>query len=170
MTDSIVLRTASAGDEALIVSMHTRSWTSAYRGLLPDHYLDNDLAADRAAHWRACIHELQSGARCVFIAEHEGEALGFVCVVAPDSSGSVLVDNLHAMPGHKGRGIGRAMLDEAARWARSRGARALWLSVLENNRPAIAFYESRGWTRVAREADEIAGIALFSLKYVLPLD
>ncbi|SAL78240.1 N-acetyltransferase GCN5 [Caballeronia arvi] len=62
------------------------------------------------------------------------------------------------------------MLDEAARWARSRGARRLHLSVLEQNTAAIGFYESRGWQCAARESDHMAGIDLFSLRYTLPLD
>ncbi len=58
------------------------------------------------------------------------------------------------------------MLDEAARWARERGAHALHLYVLEGNAAAIGFYESRGWTFVAREPDNLAGIDLFALRYI----
>ncbi|BBU28157.1 N-acetyltransferase [Burkholderia sp. THE68] len=166
----ISLRAATSADTALIASMHTRSWASAYRGILPDSYLDRDLQAERAAHWEARIKEVEAGAASVFIAEHEGDAVGFICVVEPDETGSVLVDNLHALPGRRGLGTGTVMLDEAARWARGRGARQLHLYVLEQNAAAIGFYESRGWKRAAREADHMAGIDLFSLRYVFPLD
>lgn len=101
--------------------MHARSWASAYRGILPDAYLDHALQAERAAHWEARMREIGAGAGHVLIAEHGGEAVGFVCLVEPDETGSVLVDNLHAMPGRKGLGTGTAMLAEAIRWARSRG-------------------------------------------------
>ena len=163
------LRVANANDTPLIASMHARSWVSAYRGLLPDNYLDHGLSDERLAHWEARMKEIEAGAGSVFIAEHGGEPVGFVCVVEPDASGSVLVDNLHALPGHRGLGTGTVMLAEAAKWARTRGARQLHLSVLEQNAAAIAFYESRGWKFDAREADHMAGIDLFSLRYVFPL-
>jgi GNAT superfamily N-acetyltransferase len=163
-------RLATPGDLSLIASMHARSWATAYRGMLPDAYLDHDVAAERAAHWHTRMKELAAGAGCVFIALWAGEPVGFVCVIEPDEAGSVLVDNLHALPGHKGLGIGGAMLDHALHWARMRGAREMHLSVLEGNAAAIGFYESRGWKRVAREADNVAGAAVFSLRYALSID
>jgi len=51
MTPKITLRAATVDDTALIASMHTRSWASAYRGILPDTYLDRDLQGERVAHW-----------------------------------------------------------------------------------------------------------------------
>jgi GNAT superfamily N-acetyltransferase len=170
LTQAVSLRGATTSDCALITSMHVQSWASAYRGMLPDAWLDHDMPAERAAHWKARIKEIAAGAGAVFIAEHAGEAVGFMCLVEPDETGSVLVDNLHALPGHRGLGAGTAMLDEAARWARSRGARQLHLSVLEQNAAAIGFYEARGWRFDAREADHMAGIDLYSLRYVLSLD
>lgn len=163
------LRRATADDVALIASVHALSWTSAYRGILPDDFLDRDVTSELAAYWRARTTELADGTRCVFIAESDGEPVGFVCVARPDESGSALVDNLQALPGHRGLGAGTAMLDEAARWARSHGARQLHLSVLEANAAAIGFYESRGWTFSLREADRVGGVDVFSLTYILPL-
>jgi GNAT superfamily N-acetyltransferase len=166
----LVLRDAVPADLDLIVSMHVRSWVSAYRGILPDRYLDHEIHAERAAHWAARMPELAGGAGRVVIAMHDDAAVGFTCLIEPDADGSVLVDNLHALPGHKGLGTGTALLAEAMRWARERGARQLHLSVLEDNAAAIGFYESRGWRREAREADHMAGIDLFALRYVLSLD
>jgi GNAT superfamily N-acetyltransferase len=168
LTRQLSLRAATAADTALIASMHARSWASAYRGILPDAYLDA-LPEERAAYWNARMQDIAAGACSVFIAEHEGEPVGFICLAEPDAAGSVLVDNLHALPGHRGLGAGTAMLDEAARWARARVARQMHLSVLEQNAAAIGFYESRGWRCDAREADHMAGVDLFSLRYVLAL-
>ncbi|KND55971.1 GCN5-related N-acetyltransferase [Candidatus Paraburkholderia kirkii] len=146
--------------------MHARSWASAYRGILPDAYLDRDIHAERAAHWDARMKQIDAGAGRAFIAEHDGEAVGFACLLEPDDTGSVLVDNLHALPGHKGLGTGTALLGEAIRWARSRGN---CLFMLERNAAAIGFYESRGWKRASRGADQMAGIDLFALRYVYAL-
>ncbi|SAK70984.1 N-acetyltransferase GCN5 [Caballeronia hypogeia] len=164
------LRAATSDDTVLIASMHAQSWARAYRGILPDDWLDRDLQAERAAHWQTRMQEIVAGASCLLIAEHAGEPVGFVCFDQPDASGSVYIDNLHALPMGRGLGAGTAMLAEAARWARSRGAHQLHLLVLEQNTAAIGFYESRGWKREARLAEQMAGIDVFSLRYVLPLE
>jgi ribosomal protein S18 acetylase RimI-like enzyme len=169
-TYSLVFRMATRDDCALIASMHARSWSAAYRGMLPDAYLAHDVFAERAAHWQRRMAEIEAGAACVSIAQQGDEPVGFVCMIVPDDAGSVLVDNLHALPGHKGMGIGSKLLDQAERWAREHGAREMSLSVLERNASAIGFYESRGWIKGAREADHVAGADVFSLRFSLPLD
>ncbi len=161
---------ADRTDTALVVSMHVESWRAAYRGILPDAYLDRELEAERAAYWHVRMAELLADAGRLLIAEHAGAPVGFVCMIKPDETGSVLVDNLHVLPGHRGLGTGTAMLAEAARWARTHGARALHLSVLEGNAAAIGFYESCGWRRTAREADRLGGIDIHALRYELMLD
>jgi ribosomal protein S18 acetylase RimI-like enzyme len=169
-TVSLVFRVATGEDTTLIASMHARSWAATYRGMLPDAYLDHEVFAERAAHWQIRMAEIEAGAGCVLIAQQDKEPVGFVCTIEPDDTGSVLVDNLHALPGYKGLGIGSALLAQAERWARERSAREMYLSVLERNAAAIGFYESRGWQRGAREADRVAGADVFSLRYARPLD
>lgn len=122
---SLSFRRATLEDTALIASMHAQSWSTAYRGMLPDAYLDNEVKSERAAHWQTRMPEIEAGAGCVFITQQGDEPAGFVCVIAPDDAGSVLVDNLHTLPDHKGLGVGSAMLDEAERWTRLRGAREM---------------------------------------------
>ncbi|VXC31550.1 N-acetyltransferase GCN5 [Burkholderia sp. 8Y] len=165
----LTLREATAPDTTLIASMHARSWASAYRGMLPDAFLDQTLPGERAAHWEARMKEIVAGAGCVFIAESGGDPVGFACVAAPDETGSALIDNLHALPGFRGCGAGSAMLDAAAAWAQARGARQLHLSVLEANTAAIGFYESRGWTLSGSEPDRLGGVDVVCLRYVRSL-
>jgi GNAT superfamily N-acetyltransferase len=161
-----VLQPATSKDATLIAEMHTRSWGTAYRGMLPDTYLDDELAGERAAHWNTRFDELASGAGEVFIAYIHEQPVGFLCMVAPDETGSVLVDNLHAMPEAKGTGLGTAMLETAAKWAADRGANHMHLTVLEPNVAAIGFYESRGWRLAGREDDTMGGISIIALRYM----
>lgn len=164
-----LLRTATSANAPLIAGMHAQSWASAYRGILPDDFLDREMTAERAKHWNTRFDELASGAGEVLIAIQDDRAIGFVCLVAPDENGSVLVDNLHALPGAKGSGLGTAMLSVAAQWARDRGATSMYLYVLEPNVAAIGFYESRGWRLAGREDDTMGGIDIIALRYVLPV-
>jgi GNAT superfamily N-acetyltransferase len=164
------LRKATRPDTTLIARMHTESWAAAYRGILPDDFLDKEAPIERVAHWEKRMVELEAGEGIALIAELDAVPVGFVCLANPDASGSVLVDNLHALPGYRGTGAGSAMLDAAKAWARERGASRLHLLVLEDNRPAIGFYESRGWRFAAREYDHMGGIDLVSLVYSYELD
>lgn len=165
-----VLQPATSADAQLIARMHEQSWASAYRGILPDDFLDREMSAERETHWHARFEELAAGAGEVLIAIQDDQPIGFVCLVAPDENGSVLVDNLHALPGAKGTGLGTAMLGFAAKWARDRAATSLHLFVLEPNVAAIGFYESRGWQLAGREDDTMGGIDIIALRYVLPID
>lgn len=164
-----VLRTATSADAQLIAGMHAQSWASAYRGILPDDFLDREMTAERATHWSTRFDELAAGAGEVLIAMQDDRAIGFVCLVTPDENGSVLVDNLHALPGVKGSGLGTVMLSAAAQWARDRGATSMHLYVLEPNIAATGFYESRGWRLAGREDDTMGGIDIIALRYVLPV-
>ncbi|WP_254074044.1 GNAT family N-acetyltransferase [Burkholderia sp. S171] len=164
-----MLRQATSTDAQLIAEMHAQSWASAYRGILPDDFLDHEMSAERETHWQTRFEGLAAGAGEVLIAVQDDRPIGFICLVAPDEDGSVLVDNLHALPGAKGSGLGTAMLSVAAQWARDRGAASLHLSVLEPNVAAIGFYESRGWQLAGREDDTMGGIEIIALRYVLPL-
>lgn len=50
----------------------------------------------------------------------------------------------------EGRGVGRALMDYAERWARVRGHQTITLSVFEGNRRAQALYERAGYTTEMR--------------------
>lgn len=164
-----VLWPATLADAQLIARMHAQSWASAYRGILPEDFLDREVSADREKHWLARFEELANDAGEVLVAFQDDQPIGFVCLIAPDENGSVLVDNLHALPGARGSGLGTAMLGFAKKWARDRSATSLHLFVLEPNLAAIGFYESRGWRLAGRKDDTMGGIDITALRYALPI-
>src|SRR5690606_30637296 len=73
-------------------------------------------------------------------------------------------------PEHRGRGVARALLAEAEAAARERGSVSLRLEVREDNRPAIALYESEGYEAVgaAPAYYEDGGGAIRMVKRFLP--
>ncbi len=117
------------------------------------------------------MRQLAAGAGLALIAQSQGEPVGFVCMFAPDADGSVFIDNLHALPDRKGRGIGTALLAAAAAWTRAQGARRMHLLVLDVNAPAIGFYEARGWRCIGRRRDDsMGGVEVVALIYALALE
>jgi GNAT superfamily N-acetyltransferase len=165
------LRFATPDDAALIASIHATSWRATYRGLLPDAFLDNDVVAERAVHWKARLSAPGADRRLVVIVEQAGEAVCFACVERQlDSQWGVLLDNLHALPGYQGIGVGKLLMRAASDWAREQGETQLYLYVLEGNAAAIAFYERQGWQPAGAEPDYMGGVDITSLRYVYRLD
>jgi ribosomal protein S18 acetylase RimI-like enzyme len=56
---------------------------------------------------------------------------------------------------HRGRGIGRALLEHAFAWARTNGKPALTLRVFPDNERAISLYRSTGFGDVTLQTDGI---------------
>jgi GNAT superfamily N-acetyltransferase len=168
---ALSLRPATPADADLIASIHSASWQATYRGLLPDAFLDGEVTRERAAYWQARLNAPGAERRNVVIAEIAGESIGFACVERqPDSAWGVLLDNLHALPGHQGIGVGKLLMRAAVDWARAQGESQLYLYVLEGNAPAIGFYERQGWQFAGAEPDHMGGVDITALRYVYRLD
>jgi GNAT superfamily N-acetyltransferase len=62
----------------------------------------------------------------------------------------MLVEELVVDPTKRRRGCGRALLDAARLWGRTRGARQLVLTVWEGNGEAERFYAKLGYRRISQ--------------------
>jgi ribosomal protein S18 acetylase RimI-like enzyme len=147
----------------LIAPLHAASWKSAYRSIMPDHFLDYVVEGERLSHWQRRVRELQSGSGEIFLARLNDEPVGFLCIEANDLADvgvngcikGAYVNNLHVLPHLKGQGIGTALLDHGATWARKHGYDSLFLFVFEDNHNARAFYKANGWHAVERTMSEL---------------
>ncbi|MGK9231434.1 GNAT family N-acetyltransferase [Inquilinus limosus] len=139
---TIEIRPATAADAAAIADLHQRSWRSAYRGLLPDAYLDGPAAGDLAAHWGK-VFAKDEPRRVVLVAAAPDGLAGFVAAW-PKGPERALIDNLHVAPGLRGGGIGRRLMGRAATELRYLGFRAAVLEVIEGNCDARGFYRRLG--------------------------
>ncbi len=154
----ITTRPIVATDAATVADLHTTSWRSAYRGMLRDEYLDGDIATERRQVWAQRL-EMPADANYGFIAESEAGPVGFVfLLVEVDSTWGTLVDNLHVVPGLKGRGIGRRLLEAAAHETHRRFPDdGVYLYVFDKNLAARRFYASIGGREVERGIVEPPG-------------
>jgi GNAT superfamily N-acetyltransferase len=82
--------------------------------------------------------------------------VGFVSVVLVD--GEAHVDQLSVLPERGGRGIGRALLDRAIRWARDEGLAAVTLTTYRDVPWNAPFYARVGFEVVADPAPGLAAI------------
>jgi len=109
----------------------------------------------------------------VYVAETEGgEVVGRLSVARDVHPASRHVADLGLMvaAGHRRRGIGKALLDQAVRWAQETGVTKLELHVFPHNEPAIALYDRFGFVREGfrrghyRRGDEILDAILMAFQ------
>ncbi|MFB0631278.1 GNAT family N-acetyltransferase [Streptomyces sp. AB3(2024)] len=81
-----------------------------------------------------------------FVALDGGVLCGFAAVGYASWNRRLTIEDIEVAPGHRGRGIGRALMDLAAGFARERGAAHLWLEVSSVNAPAVHAYRRMGFT------------------------
>lgn len=156
MDDPFVLRVATVDDAERVAALHAISWRSAYRGSFSDAYLDGPVEAERRSFWRERFEHPRAGFWTVLAEEADGVLQGFLCLLADhDPHWGTLIDNLHARPDRKGRGLGRALMRAAAdHLIHALPRRPVHLDVLECNEPAQAFYRRLGGVRGDRFVTE----------------
>ena len=143
----IVPRVASVDDAEAIARMHTRTWQVAYRGQMPDAFLDGLSIEARTAKWRS---NLASGdGATVVIEDGPDHVIGFCSLLpARDPDLAPTIGELAALyidPTRARTGLGRLLMHDAFDRAHRCGYTALTLWVLETNRNARAFYETLGF-------------------------
>ncbi|MEJ1238248.1 GNAT family N-acetyltransferase [Chryseolinea sp. T2] len=162
-----ILRPATADDAMAIARLHAASWIIAYRGLLSDEYLDNDLAGERIAYWSKKIPLLSEREFIILATDGQDHAAGFIAVMdQPEIGYSALVDNLHVRPDLKGQGIGKSLMQQAARVLLNSGRTSYYLWVLNGNDPACRFYESIGGVAADETTVHFGGKDVKATRYV----
>lgn len=173
MVDSLHIRPAELADSEGVARVHTLSWQSAYRGLLPDEWLDALRWEDRKVRWDAILASTTRGK--VFVAlNSDDEILGFASIGASrdEDIDQERVHELYAIylaPSHWGKGIGAALLHAVMKEVPDTAIRMeLW--VLESNLRGRRFYESQGFTLDgATKLAEIDGYQLEEVRYRIAL-
>lgn len=166
---NVTIRPARVEDADAVGEVHVRAWRSAYRGVLPDAYLDGLRPEDHAGRWRDHLQAPSSDARLFVVVENLG-VVGFAAVgAALDQDVSSDVGQLYAMnldPNVWGRGLGRTLLDFATVRLELAGFAEAVLWVVPDNRRARRLYESEGWRDDARERDEeVFGVVVPQMRY-----
>ncbi len=146
-------RHARRGDEALILEFI--KGLAAYEGMLDEVMATEELLTE----WI-----FDKGKAEVIFALAEGKEVGIALFFHNFSTflgkSGIYLEDLFVKPEHRGRGHGKALLQELGRLANERGCGRLEWVCLDWNQPSIDFYRSLGavplddWTvyRVSGEA------------------
>lgn len=170
-SSGVVLRRAEPDDNEAVSTVHVRSWQGAYRGLLPDGYLDALEPADRAD--RYTFGDLRPSGPVTTVAVDEHVICGFATAGPCRDSGTSDAGELLAIyvdPGWWNRGVGRMLIGDARNRLATDGFAEAVLWVLVGNHRAEHFYRLDGWRPDGqRRTDEVHGITVDELRYRRPL-
>lgn len=172
-----IVRRAVPEDAARIAGVHIGTWQAAYRGQLPDAFLDGLSAGleRRSEWWRGEIATPRSPSHQVWVAEADATVAGFVAIgpanerdVGP-SVGEVYA--IYVEPRFWDRGVGRALFEKAVGELKAHGFKAAVLWVLGTNERARRFYEIAGWRTdgAAKTETRPGGVELNEVRYRIDL-
>jgi ribosomal protein S18 acetylase RimI-like enzyme len=162
----VTVRAASVADAPAMGRVHVRAWQAAYRGQMPDDYLNGLRAEERAAYWDGVLgREHLPGV--VLVAERDGEVVGFAAAgPSPDPQGAGELYAINLDPDHWGSGAGRALLEAAQAELERMGFAESVLWVLPGNARARRFYERAGWAADGtQKANEAFGVSFEEVRY-----
>jgi ribosomal protein S18 acetylase RimI-like enzyme len=162
------IRPAQLDDAERIAAIQIRAWQAAYRGVMPDAYLDELDVDDRAAYWRNAVHVLQPDQQLKVIVA-DGFVVGFAAA-GPEHDGQAPdVGELYAInldPSMWRRGLGRALLRDMTAGLAGLGYSEAVLWVVPENDRARRFYESEEWwDDDVRREDEVFGVVVPEMRY-----
>lgn len=94
---------------------------------------------------------LEKNEAIVFIARVDGKAVGFTMIYPTFSTVALkeiwLLNDLFVDQSARGNGVASKLMEVAEQAARDAGAGRIWLRTANDNTPAQALYEGRGWVQ-----------------------
>lgn len=165
------IRNAVDNDASIIAKIQIQAWCLAYKGCMPDDYL-NSLSVDlKTSHWHTILSEKNQGVNLVI--EYRGGVVGF-CVYGPardDDLSELNVAELVAiniLPEYWRMGLGFKLVDHVVNVCRQKSWDSLYLWVVKENSRAIGFYESMNFKfdGVEKVDNKLTGDNLCEIRYV----
>jgi GNAT superfamily N-acetyltransferase len=161
------LRRATGADANAVARMHVATWQTAYRGIVPDSFLDGMEVAARAA--RYTFDRLGPGDPATWIAVDDDRVVGMVSI-SPSRDEDLPevgeVQALYVSPERWRSGAGTQLMARAEALLVQAGFRDALLWVLRDNARGRAFYEATGWRADGRSKTlEIGGREVVEVRY-----
>jgi ribosomal protein S18 acetylase RimI-like enzyme len=135
LLSTLTIRAASAADDAALLRLDVGEPGTGFPSVFSRERTTFFGSADPSA---------------TLVAEQEGDLVGYLTLThptpLPENAHVFAIEGFTVHPAHRGTGVGRALLNEAADTARRRGGTKLSLRVLSVNARARRAYEAAGFT------------------------
>jgi ribosomal protein S18 acetylase RimI-like enzyme len=169
------IRLAQIEDARAIAAVHINTWQYAYRGQIPDEFLDGMSIERRTARWHEILSRSADLQEHVLVADVDGKIVGF-CVVgrSRDEDADETVGELYAIyidAQTMNHGVGSALLKIGLAYLAEQGYARATLWVMESNQRARRFYERKGWvadgtTRTEAVANTVVAQVRYTIQFL----
>lgn len=161
----MMIRLLSEYDDPLALSLvYEESWKHAYKGIIPQNYLDS------IPHGRWAEAAKAEGRRSLVLTDG-ARIVGTSCCCRsrlPEMHDWGEIVSIYLLPEYMGKGHGRKLLTAAVDLLKDMGFKDIFLWVLEENLRARGFYEKMGFEPSGRYLDDnIGGKAVREMQYCL---
>lgn len=151
-----------ADDRLAISRIYEESWKYAYKGIVPQDYLDSIPEGQWVSH-------IEQGNRKNLVMVQEGIIIGtsgFGKSRMAEMNGFGEIISLYFLPEYMGKGYGRLLLQAVVSELKKMGFSKMFLWVLEENQNARHFYEKCGFVQTERYLlSDIGGKVLKEVQY-----
>ena len=157
-----IRKVAQADDFNAISRIYALSWKTAYKGIVPQEYLD-ELPENRWA------NVLRNSPCDAFVIIENGEYIGTssICAARDEKmSGWGEIVSIYLLPEYFGKGYGKPLLENSVASLISKGYDEIYLWAFEENKRARKFYEKNGFSPLDRQLININGTDLPEVRYI----
>lgn len=136
------IRYATVNDTKILGEIHSKSWKSTYKGIVPDEILDNITSSKREKYFKKALSEKWEEDAIIF---KDGIPVGLICIGKcrdddkQECSGEIW--GIYLLPEYWSIGIGSELFQWGIKELKRRGYKEITLWVLEENLRARKFYE-----------------------------
>ncbi len=165
----MIIREPILSDVSNIAKIHVDTWRTAYRGIVPDKYLEELSYEKKAKAWESIINGEIKDSRYIFIAEDEDHGvIGFVTCGAEREGDAVYRGELYAIyvtDEYQNSGVGGLLFKRVTEKLIELGFNSMLIWALEDNHKARRFYEIKGGKKIKEKCVDIGGEKLKEVAY-----
>lgn len=145
LVEQIVFRCARPDDAEMLARARHDAWSTTYRGIYPDEWIDGYDYAAQTARWRA---QMQDASQEIRLVMDGGTCAGYFSFGAPSYGAykdfSFCLNALYLLPPYQRMGLGRRIFEQVCCAARAHGTDRFFCGCNIHNAPARRFYEKMG--------------------------
>ncbi len=168
------VRDANVNDAEGIATVHVKMWQQAYRGQIPDSFLDSMSVEDRTEGWKKELEHPYENT-FAYVADIDNVVAGWVTGgVNRDSdlheTSIAELYGIYVLPGYTNLGIGSKLMEKLFQNLKDSGYKQATLWVLDTNEKTRKWYESKGWRIEGKtKSEKRDGFDLNEVRYIRDL-
>jgi len=146
----IKIRAAGIEDAKAIAHIQISSWRKAYKGIVPDRYLDEMHTETHIQKWEGFLADTDPDVD-FFVPVVDGVVTGFINTgPARDEKAGFMAElrSLYLHPTYWGQGIGAQLFEHSRKSLKAKGVENLYVWVLKDNPIGRRFYEKAGGIKI----------------------